>query len=270
MKIIEKHTPHTFSWAELVGMDAEVAKKFYTQLFGWSIKEFPMGEGMGNYIMFQVEDKNAAACYEMSPDQKKHAQGHSFWMNYITVENVDEMTEKAKSMGANIMMGPMDVFDSGRMTAMMDPNGALVSMWQPKEHIGAQITQVEGTVAWVELCTNNPDKADEFYTGVFGWATKKQDMGGFIYTEYKLGELSVAGMMKVQPEWGEVPDNWGVYFTVNNCDEALKKALSLGAKEVMPAMDIPNVGRFVLITDPQGAYLYLFEWANMDEDCPNG
>ena len=59
--------------------------------------------------------------------------------------------------------------------------------------------------------------------------------------------------MKIMPEMGPVPPNWLPYFTVEDCDATANKAKATGGKLFMPPTDIPNVGRFSVIQDPQGA-----------------
>ncbi|RMG38130.1 MAG: VOC family protein, partial [Methanobacteriota archaeon] len=93
---------------------------------------------------------------------------------------------------------------------------------------------------------------EAFYTGVFGWKTMTADMGEMRYTSFILDDKPIAGMYeKGEPE-KKSPNHWRIYFAVDNCDEMAEKASSLGAKMVMPPMDIPDVGRMSIILDPQG------------------
>jgi predicted enzyme related to lactoylglutathione lyase len=43
------------------------------------------------------------------------------------------------------------------------------------------------------------------------------------------------------------------YFQVADCDATAAKAQALGASFKVPPTDIPRVGRFAVIQDPQGA-----------------
>ena len=65
--------------------------------------------------------------------------------------------------------------------------------------------------------------------------------------------------MKITPEMGPVPPNWGVYFQVADCDATLAKATGMGARVVVPPQDVPNVGRFAILTDPQGAHFAIIK-----------
>ena len=66
-------------------------------------------------------------------------------------------------------------------------------------------------------------------------------------------DLPVAGMMAIGPEMGPVPPNWMLYFAVAAVDDFAKTAGETGAKLIVPPQDIPKVGRFSVIQDPQGA-----------------
>jgi predicted enzyme related to lactoylglutathione lyase len=67
------------------------------------------------------------------------------------------------------------------------------------------------------------------------------------------GETPAGGMMRIQSEWGEVPPHWATYFSVDDCDATVTAAVELGATPVGPTMDVPHVGRFAWLADPQGA-----------------
>ena len=72
------------------------------------------------------------------------------------------------------------------------------------------------------------------------------------------GDKPAGGMLKIQPEWGETPSNWVIYFAVEDCDASLAKIAELGGREVSPAQDIPGMGRFAMVQDPQGAVFAVF------------
>src|SRR5205085_5103696 len=142
------------------------------------------------------------------------------WNVYVTVASVDEVAKKAKSLGGQLIMEPFDVMDVGRMTTVRDPEGAIIQLWEEKKHKGAGIQNEPGAFCWYEIYVNDTEKAKAFYTGLFGWGTG----GGAEYTEWKVGDKSVGGMMKINKEWGDVPPHWMPYVMVANCDETAKNA----------------------------------------------
>ena len=95
-----------------------------------------------------------------------------------------------------------------------------------------------------------PDLATRFYQELFGWDHRTQSMGPMTYTEFLLGEQSIAGAQP--PPMEGIPPVWTVYFTVADTDATLDDAKSRGAHVIVEATDIPP-GRFAVLTDPQGA-----------------
>lgn len=258
---ISTYTPGTFCWIELVTSDGDAAKKFYTDLFGLGFNNQPVGED-AVYTMLNKDGKNVAALYQMNEEQKSRGI-YPHWNSYVSVASADETTEKVKSLGGTVTMEPFDVFDAGRMAMFQDPTGASFAVWQPNQHIGAQLTNVPGTLCWNELATNDTQKAGEFYTKLFGWASNT-DSGSPPYTMFMNGERPAAGMIEIQKEWGEVPPNWVVYFAVADCDASAEKATSLGAKILSPPTDVPEIGRFAVIQDVQGAAFAIIKLEHPD------
>lgn len=235
-----------FCWAELSTTDGQAAKEFYTTLMGWEAVDNPMGEGMV-YTMLTVDGKNIGALY-----QDNSGKAPPYWGTYIASDNVDAAAAKVKELGGTLLAEPFDVMEHGRMAVVQDPTGAVFCIWQAKEHIGFGLVDDPGSVCWNELNTRDPKSAGAFYSGLFGYSLKASEMP-MPYTEMQLEGKSVAGMMEMGPEMEGVPPNWLMYYTVTSCDETLVKATSLGASVIMPAMDIPGVGKFAIIKDPQGA-----------------
>jgi predicted enzyme related to lactoylglutathione lyase len=174
------------------------------------------------------------------------------WMPYFTVEDVDTKAKEIDAASGTVFMPPFDVLESGRMTVAADPTGAMFCLWQAKDMIGAQITDEPNTLGWAEIATPNTGKARAFYTQVLGWVADDIDMGdGGTYTLFKLGDISVAGMMGTQSP--DQPAGWNVYFDVADADATVEAVKSNGGNVLMDPDDVPNAGRVAFVTDPQGA-----------------
>jgi predicted enzyme related to lactoylglutathione lyase len=79
------------------------------------------------------------------------------------------------------------------------------------------------------------------------------NMQGETYTIFKNGETGVGGMM-AKPEMSkDAPTAWTTYFGVDDADKIAKQVQTLGGKVLHPPTDIPTVGRFAILQDPQGA-----------------
>jgi predicted enzyme related to lactoylglutathione lyase len=131
------------------------------------------------------------------------------------------------------------------------------------EETGMDAYKTHGAFSWNELMTSDPEQAVAFYTALFGWSVQKMTMPGFDYHVVKAGDTSVGGIMALPPEAaaGGVPPNWGSYVTVTDVDAIARRAAELGGKLVHGPADIPNVGRFAVIVDPQGAAINVITYS---------
>lgn len=110
-----------------------------------------------------------------------------------------------------------------------------------------------GMFSWFELQTTDVGAATKFYSALFGWKTEEMPMPGMTYTVVSAQGEEVGGMMALPAEAKGMPPFWGVYITVDDVDALAAKAAQLGGGVIVPPMDIPNVGRFAVLKDPQGA-----------------
>lgn len=117
-----------------------------------------------------------------------------------------------------------------------------------------------GAFSWSELMTHDVRGAKAFYGELLGWSFQKANTTGMDYTMIKVGDREVGGMMTIPEQNSGMPPNWGVYVTVSNVDALLARVEKLGGKIIVPAQDIPSVGRFAVIQDPQGAMLSLITY----------
>jgi uncharacterized protein len=119
---------------------------------------------------------------------------------------------------------------------------------------------VRGRFLWHELQTTDPSSAVGFFTKVVGWKTQPME-GDPSYTLFMAGNHQpVAGLMLL-PEAAKAmgaPPNWLTYMGTPDVDGTAKQAESLGAKILKAPADIPSVGRFAVLMDPQGAVFALY------------
>jgi len=120
-----------------------------------------------------------------------------------------------------------------------------------------------GAFSWCELMTTDVAAAKAFYTRLFGWDTEDMSTPGMAYTVVKAGGNGIGGIMQIPEEARGMPPTWGAYVTVDDVDRTAKTAEQLGAKLCVPPRDIPGVGRFCVIQDPQGATINVITYAKM-------
>lgn len=120
--------------------------------------------------------------------------------------------------------------------------------------------KTHGAFSWSELMTSDPGAAVEFYGKLFGWNVEAMDMPDGKYHVVKAGETAVGGIMAPPKDAGPMPPCWGCYVTVDDVDRTAKDAVAFGGKLLAGPMDIPQVGRFAVIQDPQGAVLSIITY----------
>jgi uncharacterized protein len=236
------YPPGTFSWVDLQTTDQEDAKRFYADLLGWEYDEIPIGDG-ATYSMAKLQGHSVAAIGGVQGDDMP-----PHWNCYVTVESADAAADRARELGATIIAPPFDVFDAGRMAVLQDPQGAILSVWEPKENIGAGLVNVVGALAWNDLISPDLAGSTAFYGELFGWDI--QEIAPGQYWSIANGGNQNGGMMPMPP--GGHPA-WNLYFAVDDVDATTARATELGGAPVMGPMDVPNSGRFAVLRDPQNA-----------------
>jgi predicted enzyme related to lactoylglutathione lyase len=114
-----------------------------------------------------------------------------------------------------------------------------------------------GHFVWHELQTTDPGAAKAFYTALIGWGTHEYEGLGQPYSFLMQGEMPLGGVMQLPPEAAAAgaPPNWMSYVTTPDVDATTARASKLGATVLVPPSDIPEMGRFSVLQDPQGAVL---------------
>lgn len=111
---------------------------------------------------------------------------------------------------------------------------------------------LRGRFVWHELMTPDPKAAVSFYGKVVGWQPKPYDKNPD-YTMLNYGGKEMGGVLKHDP-----PSQWLPYIATPNVDSTAREAVQIGGDVVKPAADIPDIGRFAIIRDPQGALFVAF------------
>src|SRR5947209_12502509 len=124
--------------------------------------------GGAYYSMQRVDGKDVAAIAPQPPAQRD-AGVPPTWQSYITVESADAAAQRAGELGGTVHAQPFDVMQAGRMAVIQDPQGAFFIIWQPQQHIGAQLVNAPGALSWNELGSPDLDGSTSFYGQLFDW-----------------------------------------------------------------------------------------------------
>ena len=253
MATVTTHAPGTFCWFELATRDPNGAKKYYGPLFGYEVVDQDVGGG-AMYTVLRLAGREAAAISRLN-DARYPAGTPSHWMTYLAVEDADATARKVAAGGGKLLAPPFDVMDLGRMAMCSDPNAATFAIWQAKRHPGVGVTGEPGSFGWCQL--NVPatgrEKAKPFYAAALGWTFRDDPMPmGDFYTTWLGGGVPRGGMMGMPPGITH-PAHWLLYLASADVDATTGKSKELGGQTIVPPMDIPGIGRFAVLQDPQGA-----------------
>ena len=119
----------------------------------------------------------------------------------------------------------------------------------------------KGAFTWYELLTTDADAAQAFYTDVVGWKIGDSGMPGMDYRFVHAGDTPVGGLMQLSDEMlaGGARPIWLGYVEAGDVDATIDRIEAAGGKTLVPATDIPDVGRFAMLADPQGVLLYIMQ-----------
>ena len=119
------------------------------------------------------------------------------------------------------------------------------------------IADCRGRFVWHELMTSDTDAASDFYSRIVPW--KAEDSGMPSYSLWMSGKTRAGGLMALpEADGSATPPHWIIYIGTPDVDATVAAAEKLGGKVLKPAADIPNVGRFAVLSDPQGAAFAVF------------
>jgi len=249
-----RYDPGTFCWVGLATSDVAAAKRFYTRLFGWQEEDLDAGVA-GVFTILRHGGKDVAILYRQQPEARA-AGAPPHWTSYISVEDADATVARAEQLGGGaVFRAPFDVLDAGRVAAIGDPTGAVVSLWQPRSRIGATLVNDTGALCWNELATTEVERAKSFFGALLGWEYET-DESGYV-SVMNAGRLN--GGMRGQTEQDRrAAPAWLPYFTVESANEAARQAARLGGRGLVATTESLR-GRYAVVADPQNAAFAVFE-----------
>ncbi|MBL8482973.1 MAG: VOC family protein [Rhodocyclaceae bacterium] len=239
------YLPGKFVWYEHMSDDVERARAFYGALFGWTSDPVDMG-GMP-YHMIQNGARGIGGF------RTGEIAWPAMWMSYMSVEDVDGAVGRAAALGAKVLLPPTDFPPVGRGAMLTDPQGAVFSVWRSAEGDPPESGGQSGDWCWNELSTPDDLAALAFYEQAFGYRHISRDMGDFVYHILTRADGGMCGGLMRTPLGAPPQPFWTPYVVVEDADAIAARAPELGGMLCYGPQDIPDVGRFAVLADPQNA-----------------
>jgi len=243
---------NTFIWADLSTYDIQLAKRFYSQCFGWTYREVDSG-----YYSCRAQNGFAGGLFTM-PEKFQNMGMPSFWMSYIHVEDIEEIVRVAERHGAKVEVKPQPAPGGGMIALIRDPSGAGFTCYEGEDSFGRDATGTLGNMVWNELHVSDLAIVESFYSNVFGWriqATDNEDR----YEIFAPSENSepIAGIQVTSNDLKGDKEYWGVYFSVSSLSSTAKD-IEKGGGQIVVEQPLGNRPA-LLAFDSQGAAFYIVE-----------
>ncbi|GFH68114.1 MULTISPECIES: VOC family protein [Streptomyces] len=241
----ERPVPGTPCWVSLMVDDLAATQEFYARLFGWEFQPGP--RQLGPYTRASLDGRVVAGL-------GRRPEGRTLpvaWTPYLATDDVDETAGTVRHCGGTVAVGPLDAEDAGRLAVAADPSGAVFGIWQGREHRGAAVEGVAGSVLWHELETPETTGVLPFYQAVFGYDVDPAPVGDS--ATLLLEKRPVASVEGVGPALGEGgAPRWRTHFAVDDPDETVNRVIELGGRVQRPPRE-GTYGRTATVADPAGA-----------------
>lgn len=236
-------------WHGVFIPDIENTQGFYSKLLSWNYQvehatDFVWYDGEADYPLIMVSRQAHGGLV------KTHNHQRPQWLTFIDVDDVDQITKKARDMGADILRTPFEIPGVGYCSVIADPQGALISPFKSSHSVPAP----KNLFVWEQLISQDVIASSVFYCVLFDWSISAKfspNLGN--YTVFHAAdETPLAGVFEVQGDLAPL-SQWIPYFAVTDIEHASDHAQSLGAKLIMPNSDMEDIGHFSIFRDPAGA-----------------
>ncbi|MEL6778483.1 MAG: VOC family protein [Cyanobacteria bacterium J06597_16] len=236
-------------WHDLLTQDISLVKSFYADLLGWEYQiehasDFVWRPGEADYPLIIAEGEAHGGF--VNPGEGIVSR----WLAYVMVKDVDDMTARAKSLGATVIRDPFDTPGVGRSAVIQDLQGGVIGLTFPTHHFPAP----SGTFLQDELITDDVDSAMLFYCDLFGW--EAQDIKEVGPSRYAVLDSTDHGsVVGVTNQFFEAVGCalWIPYFATDDVGIATAKAKALGASLCVDSTSTINGERKAILSDPTGA-----------------
>jgi uncharacterized protein len=239
-----------FGWNELMTADPAAAGRFYSGLTGWTTAPFD-----ADYTLWANRGTPIAGLMALTPEMRtQHVPPN--WLSYVAVDDLAAGIDRARGMGASVVVPTQTVPNMGAFAVLMDPQGAAFGLLRQDRPGGHDGQPAVGEFSWHELATTDGRAAWNFYHTLFGWdPSEEMDMGPMgIYKIFSRNGIQVGAIYNKPPEM-PAPPNWLPYIKVASVDRTVERVRSSGGTVLNGPMDVPGGGRIANLMDPQGVMI---------------
>lgn len=235
-------TNNTFCWNGIVSTDVDKTLAFFPEVLGWKVQKMDMGGEEAT--MFANGDKPLA--HVRGPQMDGEA---SWWNNYLRVEDVDAAIQAVTKNGGEVVVPGTDI-PPGRFATVKTPSGAHFSLFREANSDDQDRELGVGTIHWTELHSTDLDEDLAFIKAGLGLPTSEMPMPDGPYNLINADGKTRAGAMTQKHDGA--PSMWLAWIEVANVDDTVGRAENNGGKVLVPAFEVPGIGKMAIASDPAG------------------
>jgi predicted enzyme related to lactoylglutathione lyase len=249
----------SFCTSVLRTTDPDRAVAFYSALIGWTAHP-----AAPRHTFLKHDGKTVASIQRIDTGQDE-------WVPHVLVERIETAVADAKACGATLV-DQYDVEGVARIATLRDLEGAAFGLWEAAPLAGAELTDVVGSIWWIELMSRDPAVGRDFYSRLFGWTVRETSFEPIgLYRVFERPALSTVegpalsavegpptqegGLNQIDEGWDLAPV-WLTFISVEDCDGTMTRACDFGGEGGF-VHTVPKHGRIGMISDPSGAALWL-------------
>jgi predicted enzyme related to lactoylglutathione lyase len=232
-------------WVDLITTDPQKAVQFYSTVFGWQAQYFSDEK----YI--EMNRDGRLICSVVLLEDEEAQDSDSRWLVSISVDDVDDATQRAVDNGGSVLESPTDLPDRGRYSVISDSQGAVLMLLRATGGDPVDDLILVDEWAWAELWTNDTDEAESFYKSLAGYdSLRLPDASGG--ERILLGSDGKARATIVSLPWDDVEPNWIPYIPVSNVADTLQRIDDAGGALLVKSDDSDGSPEVAIVVGPTG------------------
>jgi len=232
-------------WVDLVTTDPQKAVQFYSTVFGWQAQYFADEK----YI--ELNRDGRLICSVVLFEDEEAKDGDARWLVSISVDDVDEATQRAVDNGGSVLESPTDLPDRGRYSVVSDAQGAVLMLLRATGGDPVDDLILVDEWAWAELWTDDLAEAESFYKSLAGYDSLHFP-GATGGARIVLGTDGKARATIVSLPWDDVEPNWIPYIPVVNVADTLQRIHDAGGAMLLKSDDADGSAAVAVVVDPTG------------------
>lgn len=247
--------PGKVVWHDLLTEDPSAAQRFYSGLFGWTFHDVGLGRGQ-RYTIIEHEGRAIGGLVDARGINR--GINVSRWIPVLSVAEMDTAMETVRAGGGTVFQRPLDIPQRGTVAVVADPQGAVLTLLEPRDGDPADRVAGPGDWLWNEIWSSDPEATLAFYQSLVPAYTVEAvgDSGDYRY-------LSAGGRPRVgvvREPVDRIADTWMAYVRVSDPAATAAASERLGGEVLLPARENPRGGAVAILNDPTGAGFLVQTW----------